>query len=88
MIWKQAFKHYSEHAFSETEVRFNGACLLFVNVLCIFTRGDLESDFTCVFQIIEDNPLGSLCRGILVLNTYNVGMYFLILTCGLLSFLC
>uniref|UniRef100_A0A8C3RYE3 1-phosphatidylinositol 4,5-bisphosphate phosphodiesterase gamma n=1 Tax=Chelydra serpentina TaxID=8475 RepID=A0A8C3RYE3_CHESE len=27
---------------------------------------DLES------QIIEDNPLGSLCRGILVLNTYNV----------------
>ncbi|XP_077687642.1 1-phosphatidylinositol 4,5-bisphosphate phosphodiesterase gamma-2 isoform X1 [Eretmochelys imbricata] len=27
---------------------------------------DLES------QIIEDNPLGSLCRGILVLNAYNV----------------
>ena len=24
-------------------------------------------------QIIEDNPLGSLCRGILDLNTYNVG---------------
>lgn len=24
-------------------------------------------------QIIEDNPLGSLCRGILDLNSYNVG---------------
>lgn len=48
---------------------------------------DLGSDLTPVFQIIEDNPLGSLCRGILVLNTYNVGVYFLMLTYGLLTFL-
>lgn len=42
----------------------------------IHSREHLGSDLTHVFQIIEDNPLGSLCRGILVLNTYNVGMYF------------
>ncbi|XP_058702267.1 1-phosphatidylinositol 4,5-bisphosphate phosphodiesterase gamma-2 isoform X1 [Poecile atricapillus] len=35
---------------------------------------DLSSDNSAELenQIIEDNPLGSLCRGILVLNTYNV----------------
>ncbi|XP_074864699.1 1-phosphatidylinositol 4,5-bisphosphate phosphodiesterase gamma-2 [Carettochelys insculpta] len=38
----------------------------YVEDLSIDNVADLES------QIIEDNPLGSLCRGILVLNTYNV----------------
>ncbi|NXS55852.1 PLCG2 phosphodiesterase, partial [Brachypteracias leptosomus] len=35
---------------------------------------DLSSDNSAELenQIIEDNPLGSLCRGILVLNAYNV----------------
>ncbi|KAJ7426461.1 1-phosphatidylinositol 4,5-bisphosphate phosphodiesterase gamma-2 isoform X1 [Willisornis vidua] len=59
--------NYVEDMSSDNSAELESQCSVHVH-----SGKHLSSDPTNVFQIIEDNPLGSLCRGILVLNTYNV----------------